>query len=104
MFPQDWKPKDGRLDEGQYWTGLAWRRRYAPRVARGRLPRAVRDERGWRPDQRCVRDVRQTVPRVRACSADAIHELCARASARAAPRLRVLSRSAWIDSRGDKVI
>jgi len=20
--PQDWKPKDGRLDEGQYWTAV----------------------------------------------------------------------------------
>jgi len=24
MVPQDWKPKDGRLDKGQYWTVLGW--------------------------------------------------------------------------------
>jgi len=22
MFPQDWRPKDGRLDESQHWTGV----------------------------------------------------------------------------------
>jgi len=109
MSPQTGSPKTVGLTRVSIGPGLTgwrepWRRRCALRVAREWPPDAAHEERERRPGQRCVRDARQTPSRVRACSADASHAFRVRALARVAPRLRVLSRSAQIDSHGDEVI